>query len=396
MTHHPSHAGFDRLHQAMTARVARGELPGMVILVARGDDVRVDAIGMTAFEDGEPMRRDAVFRIGSMTKPILAAATMTLVEDGALALDEPVDRLLPELADRRVLRRVDSPLDDTVPADRPITVEDLLTFRMGYGVLFDPTFNFDPPYPVINAAKELELVTGMPEPRTPHDPDEWIRRFGTLPLMHQPGERWQYNVGSLVLGVLVARAAGLPLEDFLRARLFEPLGMRTTGFSLPAEQADRLPGYYMTNFQTGRMERQTLSAPDQWTRPPAFPSGAGGLLSTVDDYHAFSRLLFDRGVHAGGRLLSEKSVELMTVNHLTPQQTAVGDPVLGGRGWGYGMAVVTEPDAVSSVPGRYGWDGGYGTSWFNHPERNLIVIAMTQTADFLFNGSLDDFGALES
>ncbi|MEV8634043.1 serine hydrolase domain-containing protein [Streptosporangium sp. NPDC051023] len=401
MAYTPLQAGFDRLHQAMAARVEKDELPGLVLLVAQGDEVHVGPVGVTAFGGGEPMRRDTIFRIGSMTKPILAAATMTLVEDGGLALDEPVDRLLPELADRRVLRSLDGPLDDTVPAERPITVEDLLTFRMGHGLVFgitpdSPFPTIDLPYPVIEAARELELVTGPPDPRTPHDPDEWMRRFGTLPLMYQPGERWQYNVGSLVLGVLVARASGMPLEDFLRTRLLEPLGMRETGFSLPAEHLDRLPGHYMTSPVTGRMEPQTLTGREEWTRPPVFPSGAAGLLSTVDDYLAFSRLLLNRGVHEGRRLLSERSVELMTADHLTPEQRATGDVVLGGRGWGYGVSVVTEPDEISSVPGRYGWDGGYGTYWFNHPGRDLIVIAMTQTSDFLFNGSLADFGKLES
>jgi Beta-lactamase class C and other penicillin binding proteins len=159
------------LRQAMTARVANGELPGMVLLVARGDMVDVDPIGMMAFGGSEPMRRDTIFRIASMTKPILAVATMMLVEDGLLRLAEPVDRVLPELADRRVLKHIDGPLDDTVPADRPVTVEDLLTFRMGHGMIFEPAFQ--PPYPVIRAAEEMRLVMGPPDPRTPHPPDEW-------------------------------------------------------------------------------------------------------------------------------------------------------------------------------------------------------------------------------
>jgi CubicO group peptidase (beta-lactamase class C family) len=392
MTRSTSQAGLDRLHQAMAARVAKGELPGMVILVADRDEVHVDAIGAMAFGSNDPMRRDTILRIGSMTKPILATATMMLVEDGKLALDEPVDRLLPELADRRVLKRIDGPLNDTVPADRAITVEDLLTFRMGYGMLFEPSF--EPPYPIIDAASELQLVMGPPDPRTPHDPDEWIRLFGTLPLMYQPGERWQYNAGSLVLSVLVARASGQPLEDLFRTRVFEPLGMKETGFSMPAEHTGRLPSHYMTNFQTGKLELQALSAPSKWTKPPAFPSGAAGLLSTVDDYLAFSRLLLNRGVHEDRRLLSEKSVELMTTNHLTPGQMAGAGPPLAGHGWGFGMAVVTAPDEVSPVPGRYGWDGGYGTSWFNDPNRNLVTIAMTQTSDFLFNGALAEFAKL--
>ena len=320
----------------MAARVAKGELPGMVTLVARGDEVHVDAMGTMAFGGNRPMRRDTIFRIASLTKPILATATMMLVEDGTLAPDEPIDRLLPELADRRVVRHIDGPLDDTVAANRPITVEDLLTFRMGYGMLIEPTF--DPPFPIVQAANELQLVMGPPDPRTPHDPDQWIERFATLPLMYQPGERWQYNTGSLVLGVLVARAAGEPLEAFLRTRILEPLGMEDTGFFMPPEQIDRRPGQYVTDFQTGKVELQTLTGPDVWTRPPAFPSGAGGLLSTADDYLAFARMLMAKGLHRDERLLSARSVEMMTTNHLTPEQIAGGGVLLSGSGWGFGMA----------------------------------------------------------
>ncbi len=387
-----SRAGLDRLHEAMAARVAGGELPGIVTLVAYGDDVQVDPIGAMAFGSDDPMRRDTVFRITSMTKPVLAAATMMLVEDGALALDEPVDRLAPELADRRVLKLIDGPLDETVPAERPITFEDLLTFRMGYGMVVEPTF--DPPYPVNRRANELQLVMGPPDPRTPHDPDEWLRRFGTLPLMYQPGERWQYNAGALVLSVLAARAAGQSLEDLFRTRVFEPLGMHDTGFWLPAERLGRLPSFYMTDPQTGTLELQALSPPSDWTSPPVFPAGSAGLLSTLDDYLAFAQMLRNKGVHQGRRLLSERSVELMTTNHLTPEQIAGGGPILGGRGWGYGMSVATAPDEVSPVPGRYGWDGGYGTTWFNDPNRDLVAIALTQVSDFLFNGGMVEFGRL--
>jgi CubicO group peptidase (beta-lactamase class C family) len=391
VTHSPSPAGLDRLHQAMAARVERGELPGLLTLVARGDDVVFDAIGVKAFGSDDLMTRDTPFRIASLTKPILAAATMMLIEDGTLTLDEPVDRLLPELANRRVLRRIDGPLADTVPADRPITLEDVLTFRMGFGTLFEPTF--DPPFPIVNAANDLQLVLGPSDPRTPHAPDEWIARFGTLPLMYQPGEKWQYNVGSLLLGVLVARAAGQPLEEVLQTRIFEPLSMQRSGFAMPADVTRRLPSYYTTNFETGKLELQTLSTPDEWTRPPAFPSGAGGLLSTIDDYLAFARLMLRKGVHGDQRLLSEQSIQMMTTNHLTPAQVAGGGALLRGSGWGFGVAVTTAPDEVSP-PGRYGWAGGYGTLWFNDPNRNLVAIAMTQTADFLWSGALDEFGKL--
>jgi len=392
MTGSTAQVGPGRLHAAMAAHVAKSELPGMVTLVAHGEDVEVDAIGVMAFASNEPMRRDTIFRITSMTKPILAAATMMLVEDGKVALEEPVDRLLPELADRKVLKRIDGPLDDTLPARRPITVEDLLTFRMGHGLIFEPVF--DPPYPIITAARELELVMGPPDPRTPHNPDEWLRRFGTLPLMYQPGERWQYNTGSLVLGVLVARASRQPLGEFFRARIFEPLGMKDTGFSISPEQSRRLPSYYQTNFQTGKLEVQTVSGPSKWTKAPAFPSGAAGLVSTIDDYLAFARLLLNEGVHEDKRLLSQTSVRLITTNHLTPEQMAGGGAVLGGQGWGFCMAVATAPDEVSTEVGRYGWNGGYGTYWFNHPARNLVAIAMSQTSDVLFNGTMTEFGKL--
>jgi CubicO group peptidase (beta-lactamase class C family) len=392
MTESTTRVGLGRLHDAMAARVDSGGLPGLVTLVARGDQVHVDCIGGKAFGSAEPMRRDTLFRIGSMTKPVLAAATLLLVEEGKLGLDDPVDRWLPELADRRVLRRIDGPLDDTDPARRPITVDDLLTLRMGFGTLVEPTFN--PPFPIVEAGDALQLVLGQPDPRTPHAPDEWIRLFGTLPLMYQPGERWHYNAGSLVLGVLVARVAAQPLEEVFRRRIFEPLGMRETGFWLPAEVTRRLPSYYMTDPGTGQLELQPVSSPEEWSRPPVFPSGAGGLVSTVDDLLAFARLLLHQGVHEGTRLLSEQSVEQMTVNHLTPQQMATAGPILGGRGWGYGVGVVTRPEPEWPVPGRYGWAGGYGTSWFNDPHRGLIAMAMTQVSDFLWNGGLEELDRL--
>ncbi|MGW0431530.1 serine hydrolase domain-containing protein [Micromonospora sp. NPDC003197] len=392
MTHAISSAGRDRLRAAMTARVAKGELPGLVYLVACGDEVHVEVLGEKSFGSGDPMRRDTIFRIASMTKPVLAVATMMLVAEGRLALDEPVDRLLPELTNRRVLRNIEGPLDDTVPAIRPITVADLLTFRMGYGLVVEPSF--DPPYPVIAAAAELQLTLGAPDPRTPYDPDEWMQRFATLPLMYQPGQRWQYNVASLVLGVLVARAAGQSLSDVCRTRIFDPLGMTDTGFAVSSEDAGRLPGYYQTNRETGRSELQPYSVPSEWTVPPVFPSGASGLVSTVDDYLAFARLLLAKGTHQGRRLLSERAVELITTNHVTPEQAAGSGFLLAGNGWGYGLGVVTQADDVSPVPGRYGWTGGYGTAWSNDPARGLVAIALTQHTDFLFNGGWTEFEKL--
>jgi CubicO group peptidase (beta-lactamase class C family) len=317
---------------------------------------------------------------------------MMLVEDGKLALDERIDRWLPELADARVLKRIDGPLDETVPARRPLTVDDLLTLRMGSGQLTEPTF--DPPYPIVKAADEQRLVLAQPDPRTPHAPDEWMKRFGSLPLMYQPGERWQYNTGTLVLGVLVARVAGQPLGDFFQARIFEPLGMHRTGFSLSLEVTRDLPDYYTSNFETQKLERRDVSTPEEWSRPPAFPSGSGGLVSTADDFLAFGRCLLNNGEHLGRRLLSARSVEMMTTNHLAPEQMAAAGILLGKSGWGFGLGVITEPDAAWPVPGRYGWSGGYGTSWFNDPHLGVVAMLLTQTTDVLWNGTLTEFESL--
>jgi CubicO group peptidase (beta-lactamase class C family) len=386
-------AGLARLREAMAARIAGGELVGIVYAVARGAAVHVETLGRLSLDGDEPMRRGTPFRLASLTKPIIGAATMLLVEEGRLALDEPVDRLLPELAGRRVLARIDGPLDETVPATRPITVEDLLTFRMGYGMIFEPTFEPEN-YPIIKAANDLRLVMSVPYPPTPHGPDEWIRLFGTLPLMHQPGERWQYNAAARVLSVLIARASGQSLPDFLRTRLLRPLGMRRTGFWLPASDAARLPGMYATNQETQRLEPWPVSPPSEWTRPPAFPDGAAGLASTIDDFLAFAGMLRAGGVHRGRRLLSAESVRLLTTNHLTPEQVAAaGFFPLVGRGWGYGMAVSVAPDEISE-PGRYGWEGGFGTAWHNDPNRDLTAIALTQTVDFYTSGIAAEFQRL--
>ena len=372
-----SKARLGRMHDVMAGHVERGDVPGLVTLVSRRGEVHVDAIGMKAVGDSDPMRRDTIFRITSMTKPITVAATMILVEECKLRLDEPVDRLLPELADRKVLKRLDGPLDDTVPANRPITVRDLLTFRLGFGCIMAPGVT-----PIQQAVNELQVLTlGPPTPPTPHAPDEWIRRFATLPLMHQPGEKWMYNTGSYVLGVLIARASGQPLETFFRERIFEPLGMKDTGFSVPTAKLDRLTTCYRFNPETGAIELFDGVDDGQWSRPPAFPDGGAGLVSTVDDYLAFGQMMLNKGKHGSERILSRPSVETMTTDQLTQEQKAAS-PFFPGfwdsRGWGFGMAVVTRRDDLALVPGRFGWDGGYGTSSYSDPKEDMVGILMTQ------------------
>ncbi|MGI8688128.1 MAG: serine hydrolase domain-containing protein [Thermomicrobiales bacterium] len=370
-----STARLGRMHDVMVGYVERGDVPGLVTLVSRRGETHVDTIGMQTVGGSAPMRRDTIFRISSMTKPITAAAAMILVEECTLRLDEPVDRLLPELADRTVLKRLDGPLDDTVPAHRPITLRDLLTFRMGFGqMMASPDA-----YPILQAASEQQIGMGPPSPATTPAPDEWMRRLGTLPLMHQPGEQWMYNTGSDVLGVLIARAADQPFETFLRERIFAPLGMKDTGFSIPAATIARFATSYWTNFDTGAFEVFDEAEEGQWSRPPAFPSGAGGLISTVDDYLAFGQMLLNMGRHGSERILSRPSVETMTTDQLTPaQRAAAGGFLDDNRGWGFGLSIITKRDDVAAVPGRFGWDGGLGTSGYSDPREEMVAILMTQ------------------
>jgi CubicO group peptidase (beta-lactamase class C family) len=370
-----SAARLGRIHEVLAGHVERGEVPGLVALVSRRGEAHVEVIGTRAVGGG-PMRRDTIFRITSMTKPVAAVAAMILVEECRLRLDDPVDRLLPELAGRRVLKSFDGPLDDTVSANRPITVRDLLTFRLGLGVLMrrpDST-------PIQRAEAELELRTfGPPVPPTPHAPDEWMRRLGTLPLMFQPGERWLYGTGSHVLGVLIARASGQPLETFLRERIFEPLGMKDTAFTVPAAKLDRLASCYRADRGTGALKLHDGDGDSQWSRPPVFPDAGAGLVSTVDDYLAFGEMMLNRGTHGGERLLSRLSVEAMTTDQMTPEQKAGPDYLAGdGAGWGFGVAIVSRRDGVSAVPGSYGWNGGFGTSWSSDPAEGMVTILMTQ------------------
>ena len=369
-----SEARLDRMRQVMAGHVERGVVPGLVMAVSRRGAVRVEALGTKAVGGSDPMRRDTIFRVASVTKPIAAAAAMILVEECVLRLDEPVDRWLPELADRKVLRTIDGPLDDTVPANRPITVRDVLTFRLGYGAIFDQS-------PIAQAMAEAGVAPGPYLPAFP--PDEYLKRLGGLPLAHQPGERWLYDTGSHVLGVLIARAAGTSFGEFLRERIFAPLGMADTGFSVPPEKIDRLASSYWTNFETGEFEVFDGIEDSRFARPPAFESGAGGLVSTVDDLLAFGRMMLNMGKDGTERILSRPSVELMTMDHLTPEQKAASASqffpgFFDNRGWGFGVSVFTRRVDLASVPGRYGWDGGYGTSWYVDPTEELIGILLTQ------------------
>ncbi|GAA4357955.1 serine hydrolase domain-containing protein [Angustibacter luteus] len=357
------------LAQVLDQHTGGTAAPGAVALVARGDDLEVAAAGSRHADGGAPMTRDTVFRIASLTKPIVAAATMMLVDDGRIALDEPVDRWLPELAAPVVVRTPDAAVGDVVPALRPITVEDLLTFRAGYG------FPSDFSLPAVGLLFS-ELLQGPPQPQHVAPPDEWMAALARIPMLHQPGEAWLYNTCSDVLGVLLARASGLDLPDLLAERLFEPLGMRDTGFAVPAADLDRFASFYRAGPDGGL---ELVDAPDgQWSSPPAFPSGAGGLVSTADDWLAFARLLLAGGAVHGRRLLTEDSVRRMTTDHLSAEQRRDSTLFLEGQGWGYGGSVDVAAVDPWNVPGRYGWVGGSGTAAFLTPSTGAVSILLTQ------------------
>lgn len=358
-----------RLQSLLDEHAAKGSAPGMVGVIANAGKRRVLVAGRMSLGGSEPMRRDAIFRIASMTKPITAAAALMLVDDGKLRLDEPVERLLPELADLRVLRTLGSTEQDTVPAERAITVEDLLTFRLGWGVQFDPNL------PIQRLVSGLPGF-GMPDPTSPFTPDSYMQRLGQVPLMAQPGARWLYTVGSNILGVLVARAAGKPLEVVLRERIFDPLGMTDTAFWVPAANVSRV----VTGYTRYIGEWEVFDTPDgRYSRPPAFPAGDSGLVSTADDFAAFADFLFTGRTQDGRRILSESLLKAMQTNQLTAEQIADGEVILGpGWGWGYGLGVQVGESPYGIRRGAYGWNGGFGTSWFNDPGEKLTVILLTQ------------------
>nr|WP_145022863.1 serine hydrolase domain-containing protein [Paenibacillus sp. Y412MC10] len=376
-----SETGLQRMRDVLARHVETGKIPGLVALVSRNGETHVEAIGTMRHDGGVPMRRDTIFRMASTSKPVTMAAAMVLLDECRLRLDDVVDPWLPELADRRVLKRADGPLDDTVPARRPITVRDILTSTFGLGMDMTSLGT-----PIMNSIFEQGLTPDLPEPMP--EPDEWMRRLGALPLMHQPGERWQYHISNDLLGVLVARVTGQSFETFLRERIFDPLGMKDTSFHVPADKIDRLPPLYAPNPQTGEFNVWDEAEGGRYSQPPAFQGGGGGLCSTVDDYHAYFQMLLNQGMHGNQRILSRPAVELMTTNRLTPEQQAARHAMATNNvhvsfgqgqhgGWGFGMAVRTYRGDYAPI-GQFGWDGGSGTSTYADPHNQLTGILLTQ------------------
>ncbi|MCO8274299.1 beta-lactamase family protein [Actinoplanes sp. TRM 88003] len=353
-----------RLRTQLQRRVDDGFAPGMLALLSRRGQVHVEATGYLAYEGPgatTPMATDTIVRIASMSKPIVSACAMTLVEDGTLRLDDPVDEFLPELANMSVLADPSGPLDHTVPAERAITLRDLLTYTLGTGMV--------PAEPgTVPIADALDDI-GFPPPA------DFLTRLGALPLVHQPGERWLYDTAAAVTGELIARATGTSFGAALRERVFEPLGMTDTGFVVSPGSMARFATAYDAEVAT-----KIEDGPDGLlSRQPAFENGGGGLASTADDYLAFASALM-----AGGRgVLSRPSVRLMTTDHLTPAQKAVSGfrpDYFADRGWGFGMSVQTSQNRLGLSAGAYGWPGYYGTAWYNDPAEDLTAIFIVQRA----------------
>jgi len=369
-------AGLERMHQLLSDRIQANDPPGLVALVSRDSDVHVEVLGRKSLDDAAPMRRDSIFRIASITKPVTAVAAMTLIEECKMRLDDPVDQWLPELANRRVLRTIASGLDDTVPAVRAITVRDVMTSCIGFGSIMAAPNT----YPIQKHVRELRLGGDGPKLQSQWPTsDEYLRNLGSLPLMAQPGERWMYDVSLNVLGILVERVCGQRLGEFMRQRIFDPLGMKDTGFRVPADKANRLPGFYFFDRAKNSLQPFEDTHNSTWLAEPSLESGAGGLASTIDDYFAFCSMLLNKGRQNGQQIISRASVELMTSDQLKREQRIGAEIFFGSHSsWGLGVAVDTARREIYHNPGRFGWTGGFGTTAYIDPKERLIGILFTQ------------------
>jgi CubicO group peptidase (beta-lactamase class C family) len=363
-----------RITSAMKAHVDAGTVAGMVTLIHRhGETVHSDVLGWQDEEARIPMRRDTLCRIASMTKPIVSVAALMLVEEGKLRLGEPVDKFLPELANRKVLRSPGGALDDIYDAPRPITLKDLLLHRSGIPYLLTAE---GPMGPALAEFNSRVLPGDLPM-------DDWMARVGALPSVYEPGARWHYGLSTDVLGVLIQRASGMSFPDFLRTRIFEPLGMVDSFFWVPDDKLHRFGPAYTPDPKLGRRVVQDHPSNSRWRNPASFPSGGAGLVSTADDYLKFAKMILGRGKSGDVRLLSRATFELMTTDHLTPTERAtpfLGSPFWTSIGFGLGLSIADNPTSQDWLgsPGRLGWPGAYGTWWVADPKEDLIALMMIQ------------------
>lgn len=373
----PARPQFDAL-------VTAGQMAGAVALAWRDGQVTETVSGWRDVESRAAMRRDTIFRIASLTKPVTAVAALTLYDEGRFDLDDPITGWAPEFAQMRVLRDVEGPLEDTVAAEREITFGDLLTHRAGftYG-----GFHSGP----LKAAYRDALG---PDIDSHLSPDDWMAAIAGLPLIDQPGRGFHYGVSIDVLGFLIARIDGAPLADVLRRRIFDPLGMADTGFDLPEAKRSRAATMYGFD-DGGRLQARESHPPEEpafLPRRPAgmsFVSGGAGLWSTADDYLRFARLFVGDGAVDGVRLLKVGTLRRMTANFLTPEQiagaTMLGLPAFSGQGFGLGVAVVLDPETADVMRckggvGTVGWAGAYGGWWQADPTDGSVLVFLAHNA----------------
>ena len=377
MTRTDFRADFDPLTSALQPFIDRGELAGLAALAWKSGEVaHLDTLGWRDVERQAPMTRDTLFRVASMTKPITSCLIMLLVEDGKIGLNDPITRWAPEFADMRVLRDPGGPVEDTVPASRDITFEDLLTHRAGLA------YNFSCSGPIAESyRKTLQPPEMLPPISFARTPDEWMAALGSLPLLHQPGQRYLYSHATDVLGFIAGRIAGKPFRDVLIERVLGPLGMTDTDFWAPPEKRDRLATLYSYSSADDRLAPMPADDSD---RPPVFAGGGGGLISTLDDYLTFARMMLGGGEVDGVRLLKAETVRDMLTDRMSARQredTFLGLPLWAGQGFGLGVSLVDEPQrnvlGVGSK-GAFGWPGAYGTWWQADPAQAQILLYMTQ------------------
>jgi CubicO group peptidase (beta-lactamase class C family) len=374
---------IDAIEVMLDRIVNDGELAGAATLIWRGGRiVHSAAVGWRDIAAGLPIQRDTLFRIASLSKPMTSVVALTLLEEGRFALDEPISRWAPEFANMRVLRTVEGPLDVTDPAARPITFEDLLTHRSG---LTCGGFHSGP-----LARAYADTLGGDIDSDV--SPDDWIAGLATLPLIDQPGADFHYSHATDLLGLLLARMEDAPLDEVMRRRLFEPLGMMDTNFTVPVGQRHRRAKMYGFNNSEQLIERTIgpggsfmAERPEEMT----FQSGGQGLWSTVDDFLTFARLFTGAGAVDGVRILKPETMALMTANRLSEAQRSsgrmLGMRVFANHGFGLGVAVVLDPEEAApslckGTIGTVGWPGAFGGWWQADPADQSIMIFLAHNA----------------
>ncbi len=371
-----------------------GKIAGAVTLVARrGKVAYLSALGQRDIERKRPMTEDTLFRIYSMSKPITSIAMMMLVEEAACSLTDPVHRYIPEWENLRVYRYGTWPSFVTEPALRPMTIRDLLTHMSGltYGFVYHDQ--------VDAAYRQTGVSSGVPGEARPSTLKEMADKLAKLPLLFSPGTKWNYSVSTDITGYLVELISGMRFDEFLRTRIFEPLGMKETGFSVPAGCEDRFAANYRRTLRT-RLSVEDDPAKSPYLEPQTFFSGGGGLVSTAADYLKFCQMLLGGGELEGKRIVSRKTVELMTMNHL-PAGKDLAEMALGsfaettydGVGFGLGFAVLMDVAKRQShgTLGEYYWGGAASTAFWVDPEEEMVVIFLTQlmpSTTYNFRGQL--------